>query len=96
MHVRKYLQLCSPPESVLLLSDGLVAMSEQCCIASGGLSAPFQTESHGLLEWERLGTIHKLPSFQGFGKLFNKFLWLHPAFLVASFAFGALVILFAP
>lgn len=96
MHVRKHLQLCSPPETVLSLSDGLVAMSEQSCIATRGLPAPFILKSRSLLEWERLGTVHKLPSFQGFGKPFDKFLWLHPAFLVACFAISALVILFAP
>lgn len=33
-------------------------------------------KKHVLLEWKRLGTIYKHPSFQGFGKPFNKFLWL--------------------
>lgn len=40
---------------------------------------PSKPQKHVLLEWRRLWAIYKHPGFQGFGKPFNKFLWLPKA-----------------
>lgn len=64
---------------------------------------PSKPQKHVLLEWRRLWAIYKHPGFQGFGKPFNKFLWLkessfskHPELLATCSAFSAVVILFLP
>lgn len=72
------LQLSSSPQTALSLSNVRVVVSElnRAALTVEACLLLSKLKKQVLLEWKRLGTIYNHPSFQGFGKPFNKFLCL--------------------